>query len=205
MIDGALLKTVGVPAHANSHLGFGPSVDQMQQARLTLWKLRTRSCNTQRDAMLRILRSRVTVACESHNLIIGGSTPPSATRHPFAGPLPAIRQATIYRRAAMRNLIEQWRKLADENGANETMADAMDPEVFATCIQAHRIKRELYDQCADQLEAALSKSGAPAEQSGEAPRQQLKPKIRPPNCANFDSSLCKDVTWCAKCGNYKSA
>jgi hypothetical protein len=49
MVDGALLKTVGVPAHANSHLGFGPSVDQMQQALLTLWKLRTRSCNTQRD------------------------------------------------------------------------------------------------------------------------------------------------------------
>jgi hypothetical protein len=73
----------------------------------------------------------------------------------------------------MRNLIEQWRKLADENSVQETMADAMDPEIFAKCIVAHRIKSEVYNECANQLEAALSKSGAPAVQPGNTQSTQF--------------------------------
>ncbi len=55
----------------------------------------------------------------------------------------------------MQKLVEKWRKLSDDNYANETMADGMDPEFFKECIISHGAKAKVYEECANELDAAL--------------------------------------------------
>jgi hypothetical protein len=68
----------------------------------------------------------------------------------------------------------------------------MDPEIFAKCIVAHRIKSEVYNECANQLEAALSKSGAPAVQTGNSTKVEITPTCGDCNCSGADCSTCVD-------------
>ncbi len=52
----------------------------------------------------------------------------------------------------MKELIQKWLELSDKNFVDETLADSMEMD---TCAINHRIKGEIYKQCADELEAAL--------------------------------------------------